>query len=202
MRRHGRRVRLAVRGVLIVLAVLALLALGILAEVALYSRRSSAASADAAVVLGAAVYTDRPSPVFEERIRHAVDLYKAGRVRRLVMTGGLGPGDKLTEAEAARRWSLGQGVPSEAIVLEEASRTTQENLAFAKPILRRQGIGSVLIVSDPPHMRRAMAIARRLGINAEPSPTPTSRYVGWASWVSFVAAEAYYLTRCRVSGHC
>jgi energy-coupling factor transporter ATP-binding protein EcfA2 len=57
--------------------------------------------ADAAIVLGAAVYTDRPSPVFEERIRHGVALYKAGRVRLLVMTGGRDPGDRLSEAEAA-----------------------------------------------------------------------------------------------------
>lgn len=183
-------------------ALLLLMALSTMAEIALYAARSSAGPADAAIVLGAAVYTDRPSPVFEERIRHGVDLYKAGRVRFLVMTGGLGDGDRLTEAEAARRWSLEQGVPSEAIVIEEASRTTQENLTFALPLLQQHGVKRVLIVSDPLHMRRATAIARWLGIEAEPSPTPTSRYVGWKSRGEFLMAEAYYLTRCRGTGHC
>ncbi|WP_175493907.1 YdcF family protein [Microvirga guangxiensis] len=178
------------------------IAVGAMAEIALYSTRFSEGPADAAIVLGAAVYTDRPSPVFEERIRHGVNLFRAGRVRRLVMTGGRGPGDRLSEARAARDWSVGQGVPPNAILLEEASSTTQENLTFALPILRRHGAKRVLIVSDPLHMRRAMAIARRLGIEAEPSPTPTSLYVGWKAWGMFLAGEAYYLTRCRVNGNC
>jgi len=201
--RRGRGIaRVMVRGAVGLAALLALLALGTMAEIALYSRRSSDGPADAAIVLGAAVYTDRPSPVFAERIRHAVNLYKAGRVQKLVMTGGLAQGDKLTEAAAARDWSVEHGVKPDAILLEEASRTTQENLAFAKPILERNGVRRVLIVSDPLHMRRAMAIAHRLGIEAEPSPTPTSRYVGWRSRTGFLAAEAYYLTRCRATGHC
>jgi uncharacterized SAM-binding protein YcdF (DUF218 family) len=118
------------------------------------------------------------------------------------MTGGRDPGDRLSEAEAARDWSLAQGVPSEAILLEGASRTTRENLSLALPLLRQNGVRRVLIVSDPLHMRRAMAIAGQLGIAADPSPTPTSRYVGWASWFRFLVGEGYYLTRCRVTGRC
>ncbi|MCG7392306.1 YdcF family protein [Microvirga sp. ACRRW] len=196
------RFRRLKRAVVLVPALLMVAGIGAMAEIALYSTRTSDGPADAAIVLGAAVYTDRPSPVFEERIRHAVNLFRAGHVRLLVMTGGRGPGDRLTEAQAAREWSMGQGVPREAILLEEASRTTQENLAFALPLLRQHGIKRVLIVSDPLHMRRAMAIARHLGIEAEPSPTPTSRYVGWRVWGEFLAGETYYLTRCRVTGQC
>jgi hypothetical protein len=107
----------------------------------------------------------------------------------LVMTGGLGPGDRATEAEAARLWSLAQGVPPEAIAVETRSRTTQENLAFARPILARHGLRTVLLVSDPLHMRRSVAIARRLGIEAAPSPTPTTRYTGWRSWTWFLGAR-------------
>lgn len=201
-RKQTRVVSVLTRIVLIAGALLVLFALGTLVEVALYARRSSDGPADAAIVLGAAVYTDRPSPVFEERIRHGVNLYQTGRVKRLVMTGGLAQGDRLTEAKAAQEWSLKRGVPSEVILLEEASRSTQENLAFAKPILEQHGVRRVLIVSDPLHMRRAMAIAHRLGLDAEPSPTPTSRFVGWRSRAEFLVAEAYYLTRCRVTGHC
>jgi uncharacterized SAM-binding protein YcdF (DUF218 family) len=191
-----------VRALLLVLGAFVLVAAAILVEIAVYSTRSSGSDADAAIVLGAAVYTDRPSPVFEERIRHGVALYKAGRVRLLVMTGGRDPSDKLSEAEAARDWAVARDVSAEAIVLEDASRTTQENLSLALPLLRKREMRRVLIVSDPLHMRRAVAIAGMLGIEAEPSPTPTSRYVGWASWSQFLVGEGYYLTRCRVMGRC
>ena len=190
------------RAMLLASSLLVLVVVAILAEVAVYSTRSSDGDADAAMVLGAAVYTDRPSPVFEERIRHGVTLYKGGQVRLLVMTGGRDPGDRLSEAEAARDWAVAQGVPAKAIVLEVASRTTQENLSLALPLLREHGVRRVQIVSDPLHMRRAMAIAGRLGIEAEASPTPTSRYVGWASWSWFLVGEGHYLTRCRVTGRC
>jgi uncharacterized SAM-binding protein YcdF (DUF218 family) len=180
----------------------ALSGLAVLAEIAAFSSRFEEGPADAAVVLGAAVFGAVPSPVFEERIRHGVALYKAGKVRMLVMTGGLGAGDQATEAEAARRWSLAQGVPPDAIAVETRSRTTQENLAFAQPILAQHGLKTVLLVSDPLHMRRSVAIARRLGIDAAPSPTPTTRSRGWRSWTWFLGGEAYYLVRCRASGHC
>jgi len=198
--RVGQRIAMALP--LGLLGAVVLLGLGVLADIAAFSSRFEDGPADAAVVLGAAVFDEVPSPVFEERIRHAVSLYKAGRVRMLVMTGGLGPGDRATEAEAARRWSLARGVPPEAVAVETRSRTTQENLAFAQPILARHGLRTVLLVSDPLHMRRSIAIARRLGIDAAPSPTPTSRYTGWRSWTWFLEGEAYYFVRCKASGAC
>ena len=98
MRAYTRRALIvSAGGILTVL----LLALTTAAEIALYSSRSDAQPADAAIVLGAAVFKDVPSPVFEERIRHAVDLYQSGQVRFLVMTGGLGSADHVTEADLA-----------------------------------------------------------------------------------------------------
>ena len=191
-------------GIALALAAAAALAVpaALLAEVAWYAHTRDPGPADAAIVLGAAVYRDVPSPVFEERIRHAVQLYRERVVGRLVMTGGLSLGDRLTEAEAARNWSTGHGVPADAVLLEDRSRTTEQNLAFALPILQRAGLGRVLIVSDPLHMRRALALARRLGLDAHPSPTTTSRYVGWRSWTGFLLREGYFLARCRLAGRC
>ena len=103
----GKRIALAASAGL--MGAVALAGVAVLAEIAAFSSRFEEGPADAAVVLGAAVFDAAPSPVFEERIRHGVALYKAGKVRMLVMTGGLGPGDRATEAEAARRWSLAQG---------------------------------------------------------------------------------------------
>jgi uncharacterized SAM-binding protein YcdF (DUF218 family) len=195
-------VRRFVRFVRLALIVTMLLAVAAVAEIAVYSVRSNDGPADAAVVLGAAVFGREPSPVFAERIRHAVDLYKAGKVRRIVMTGGLGGGDRVTEAEAARNWAVREGVPASDIVVENRSTTTFENLENAKPLLRENGLDSILVVSDPPHMRRSMMIAGRLGLNAEPSPTPTTRYVAWDSWLKFAIREAYFAQRCRWTTNC
>ncbi|HQN39520.1 MAG TPA: ElyC/SanA/YdcF family protein, partial [Thermoanaerobaculia bacterium] len=79
----------------------------------LASRRAAPGDAHAAVVLSAAIYGARPSPVFEERIKHAIDLYHTGRVRRIVFTGGVAPGAVRAEAAVARAYALGRGVPPE-----------------------------------------------------------------------------------------
>ena len=87
---------------------------------------------DAAVVLGAAAWDARPSPVFRERINHAVGLYRSGRVRKLVFTGGAVKKGYMSEGEVGRRYALKQGVPAEDILLENKSRTTYENLAYLR----------------------------------------------------------------------
>lgn len=85
-------------------------------------------AADVIVVLGAAQYGGRPSPVLEARIGHAVDLYEAGVAPLLIVTGGKAAGDRTTEAEAARAWAVEHGVPDSAIVAEDQGRTTLESL--------------------------------------------------------------------------
>lgn len=157
-----------------------------------YSTETDSAPADAAIVLGAAVWDTRPSPVFEERIRHAIDLYERGDVRALIFTGGLGQGDRLSEAEVAQEYATARGVPAERIFVESVSTITAENLQEANHIVEQQGFSRVLIVSDPLHMKRSIAIARGLGIDAHPSPTPTSRYVTWRSKLGFLLREGYY----------
>ncbi len=192
--------RLARRAI-IAIAVLVLLAAGDLAaDIWRYGSVVADTSADAALVLGAAVVGDEPSPVLIERLRHARTLFEAGRVRSIVVTGGRGPGDELTEAEASRDWLVAQGVPASAIVLEDASRTTIENLQLARPVLAEHHLDSVLIVSDPLHMRRAMLIADREGIAAASSPTQTSRYQSWNTTLPFLAREVWFMAQYLVTG--
>ena len=164
-------------------------------SIATYAGRSDGDPADAAVVLGAAVAGDTPTPVFEQRIRHAIDLYNAHAVRALVLTGGFGAGDVLAESEAARRYCLAHGVPDEAISIETRSHSTRGNLVEARALLTARGLRRVLIVSDPLHERRAVTIARDVGLDAYPSPTPTSRYVGLVSRGRFLARETYFYAR-------
>lgn len=148
--------------------------------------------ADAAIVLGAAVFGSDPSPVFEERLRHAVDLYRTSQVRLLIMTGGTAPGDSLAESETARRWAIANGVPAGDIITEASSQTTRENLVNALPLLEQRNVGRVLVVSDPLHMRRAMRMATDLGLNAHPSPTPTSRYRSLGTQIPMLAREVWF----------
>nr|WP_255699323.1 YdcF family protein [Luteimonas sp. Y-2-2-4F] len=158
--------------------------------------RDDAAPADAIIVLGAAAYDARPSPVFEERIRHGMDLHERGLAPRLIFTGGYGgTGARFSESQVARRYALRNGVPADAILIESASRTTRENLHEAHRLMREHGLRRAILVSDPLHMARALRLAKQEGIDALGSATPTTRFRTWnASW-RFLAREVYFFHR-------
>jgi len=130
--------------------------------------------ADAIVVLGAAQYDGIPSPVYEARLRHAVELYVAGVAPLLVVTGGGQVGDRTTEAAAGRKYALNAGVPDSAILVEDNSRTTIQSLTAVSELLRASGATTVVLVSDRTHMLRALRMATDLGLTARTSPAPDS----------------------------
>lgn len=167
-------------------------------EIVQYSTQSSTNQADAAVVLGAAVFRERPSPVFRERINHAIRLYQEGQIKAIIFTGGVGSNDQISEGEAGRQYALSAGIPNEAILFESTSENTFQNLEYAQQIISSQGFNQVLIVSDPYHMRRAMAYAEDIGINAEPSPTTTSRYQSFWSRMRFLVREIYFFAHYQI----
>lgn len=137
--------------------------------------RDDARPADAIVVLGAAQYNGTPSPLFEARLDHAVELYESGVAPVFIVTGGKGrPGDVTTEADAALAYAVGKGIPRDAILVEDRSRTTVEQLVTVGRMLRDRGLHSAVIVSDRTHMLRSLRIARDQGIEAYGSPTTTS----------------------------
>jgi uncharacterized SAM-binding protein YcdF (DUF218 family) len=160
-----------------------------------YSFVSDLAPADAAIVLGAAVWNDQPSPVFEERIRHAISLYQTRRVKAIIFTGGAGADEPQAESIVASQYAIQHGVAAQDIFCETTSQFTFENLRGAKAIIQQQHFGRALIVSDPLHLRRSMTMAHDLGINAYSSPTPTSRYISAQSQIDFLWGEVrYYAT--------
>lgn len=128
----------------------------------------------AIVVLGAAQFNGRPSPVFAARLDHAVELFLHYQVPYLVVTGGKAQGDRTTEAATARAYAIAHGVEPSAILVEDKGRNTLESLQSVAGILRARGITEALFVSDPTHMLRVLRIAQDLGIRAFGSPTPTS----------------------------
>ena len=171
----------------------AILVAGLLAwRIYSFGNTSSNAQADAAVVLGAAVWTNQVSPVFKERINHALNLYRKGQVRKLIFTGGQGNPGEPTESAAARDYAIQSGIPASDILIEQKSHTTYENILYAKQLADTHGIKKVLIVSDPLHEKRAMAMAEDAGLVAEASPTPSTRYQGVGSQLGLLAHETYY----------
>ncbi|HEY8560072.1 MAG TPA: YdcF family protein [Pyrinomonadaceae bacterium] len=175
-----------------VFLLIALFFVFVAADIYFYDESSDQHTADAGIVLGAAVWGERLSPVFQERVNHAIDLYRAGKIRKIIFTGGRGNADEETEADAARRFALADGVPAEDILTEDKSTSTYENLAYAKPIADANRLKTVLLVSDPLHMKRSVAIAKSLSYAVSPSPTPTTRYQGFKSRMKLLSHETYY----------
>lgn len=165
-----------------------------------YGQIDESVPADAAIVLGAAAYRDRPSPVFRERINHAITLYEQGTVDAIIFTGGVGWNDNLAESETARHYALEAGIPEEAIYIETVSTDTYENLEQAQLIMQEEGFSQALIVSDPLHMQRAMIIAGDLGLEAYSSPTTTSRYESAHAQLWFLFREVLFNMRYAVTG--
>jgi len=114
--------------------------ISLVVDIATFGGQSDVTSADAALVLGAAVDDDVPSPVLEERLRHAAALFESSQVDWIVLTGGVGPGDTLAESEAGRDWLIGAGIPADRLLIETQSRTTKQNFVFALPLFTDRDI--------------------------------------------------------------
>lgn len=161
----------------VVLAVLGVGVLGWLTSlgaVLVWERNDQARPAGAIVVLGAAQYVGRPSPVLRARLDHAVTLWRRNLAPALIVTGGTGTGDTTSEAAVSRRYVVAHGVPLAAVLLETEGRTTSQSMAGVAELMRRRHRRDVLLVSDPFHMLRLTIIARRHGLEPYASPTPTS----------------------------
>lgn len=143
------------------------------------SHRDQARPSEAIIVLGAAQYNGRPSPVLAARLDHVIDLYRAGMADYIVVTGGNQPGDVFTEAEASARYLSSHGVPGGVVERETTGETSYESLAAAARFLGDEGVDDVLLVSDPYHALRIAVIAREVGLTAHVSPTPSSPFQGW-----------------------
>lgn len=136
-------------------------------------RQDERRPAGALVVLGAAQYDGRPSPVLAARLDHAVALFLTGDYHWFVVTGGKADGDRTTEAAVARAYALERGVPDDRILVEDRGRTTLESLRSVTEIVHAKGIADAVFVSDPQHMLRVLRMAADLGLTAWGSPTPT-----------------------------
>ncbi len=138
------------------------------------STRDERRPAQAIVVLGAAQYNGRPSPVLKSRLDHALVLYKAKLAPLIIVTGGRQEGDRTTEASAGAEYLMKKGVPDKRIRREVKGTNSYESLAAAKRFLSSEGVSEVLIVTDGYHAARAAETAREVGLSARSSPVANS----------------------------
>ena len=142
--------------------------------VMLWSSRDEARRANAIVVLGAAQYAGKPSPVLRARLDHALALWQRHLAQLLILTGGTGTGDTTSEAAVGRTYAIKHGVPDTVILMETEGRTTSESMRAVAAMLEARGLQTALLVSDPFHMLRLRILARRFGFTPYTSPTRTS----------------------------
>ncbi len=163
-----------------------------------YSRVNYQGSADAVFVLGAAAYGKNPSPVFRERINHAMNIYLARHCRYIILTGGKKFAEDLGEAVVARDYLVKNGIPVSDILLETSSNNTYENFLFSLPVISSRNINSIIIVSDPYHMKRASMIADDFRIVNYSSPTPTTMFNSFKRKMPFLLNEIYNIYEYRI----
>jgi uncharacterized SAM-binding protein YcdF (DUF218 family) len=166
-----------------------------------YSKKQSTKISDVAIILGAGSHNGIISPVFRERLNHAIKLYNTEIVENIIITGGFGSEETISDSQAGKNYVLSKGVPIENIYIEEKSLITQTNLINAKIIMNEHYWSSALIVSDPIHMKRAMALSSKFRINGEASPTQTSMYKSWQAKFEFLFYESFYYSVEFVMGH-
>jgi len=158
------------------------------------SNVDEARAADVIIVLGAAEYCGRPSPVLEARLNHALFLYLKGLAPHILTTGGAGGDPDYTEGEVGRAYLSRRGVPSEAILVEPEGSTTARSTAAGAEIMRRMNMRSCIVVSDGYHIYRVKKLLETRGFQVYGSPRPTEPKGTWReSWLYMRQAIAYGL---------
>jgi uncharacterized SAM-binding protein YcdF (DUF218 family) len=152
------------------------------------------------VVLGAAEYRGRPSPVLEARLNHALFLYLRSLAPRILTTGGAGGDPSFTEGGVAQAYLSKHGVPAEAILVESEGESTVHSIAAAAEIMRRMNLKSCIVVSDGYHIYRVKKLLENQGMKVYGSPRPEDRVplepASWRqNWLYMRQALAYGLWR-------
>ena len=155
---------------------------------------------DYLIVLGAAVYGDQPSLTLVRRLEGALDYLNRYPDSVAIVSGGMGPGETVTEGQAMHDWLIAQGIPEERILIEDKATSTMENLQFSFQIIRDRGDepdGNIAIVSSAYHLYRAKCMARNLGAEATGVAAPW----GYVSvMLNYFIREAFGVTHLWVFG--
>jgi uncharacterized SAM-binding protein YcdF (DUF218 family) len=193
------------RAVASTFGVLSILLLGYLFYVAKEIERQStmdqARSADVIVVLGAAEYRGKPSPVLRARLDHALSLYTRGLAPYILTTGGAGGDPDYTEGEVGRAYLTQHGVPSEAILVEPEGATTAQSVDAAAEIMRQRNLHSCIVVSDGYHIYRVKRLleAQHIQVFGSPRPSGGRASLRQMRWMYFRQAVGYFLWQAGIN---
>lgn len=156
------------------------------------STRDEARPADVILIMGAAEYRGKPSPVLKARIDHGLELYRGKMASRILTTGGAGGDPVFTEGEVARDYLIKRGVPSEAILVEAEGESTVHSTAAAAEIMRRMNLKSCIVVSDGYHIFRAKKMLESRGFRVYGSPRPERPGTGPRGWWLYARQAVAY----------
>ena len=148
--------------------------------------------ADVILVLGAAEYRGRPSPVFKARLDHGLDLYRKSYAPRILTTGGAGGDPIFTEGTVGRAYLISHGVPSEAIIVEPEGESTAHSTVAAAEIMQRMNLKSCILVSDGYHIFRAKRMLELKGVTVYGSPRPSTPKGDWKEWWLYARQSVGY----------
>ena len=162
-------------------------------EVRRHASVDDARPADVIVILGAAEYRGRPSPVLKARLDHGLDLWRRKLAPRILTTGGAGGDPVFTEGEVGRTYLIRHEVPPEAIIVEPEGASTAQSTAAAGEIMRRMALRSCLVVTDGYHLFRAKKMLEARGLTVYGSPRPSTNQNGWQIWWLYTRQAAGYL---------
>ncbi len=169
-------------------------------RIATQSSIDEARSADIILVLGAAEYNGRPSPVYKARLDHAFDLYRKGLASLILTSGGAGGDPQYTEGQVGRDYLVRRGIPAEAIVVESEADSTVETILTVSEIMRRMNLHSAILVSDGYHIFRAKRILENEGMQVFGAPRPSASRGTWRErWLHLRQAFGYLLWRCGIN---
>jgi uncharacterized SAM-binding protein YcdF (DUF218 family) len=192
--------RLIAIAVLVVGLPAATLLVALAKSIEMQSTLDEAHDADIIVVLGAAEYNGRPSPVLKARLDHAYELYRRRMAAWILTTGGAGGDKQFTEGHVGRNYLVSRGVPAEAIVVEGEGDSTVSTVLAVSEIMRRMGLRSAILVSDGYHIFRAKRILEHEGMEVYGSPRPSQHKGTWQEqWLYVRQAFGYLLWRAGIS---
>ncbi|KDN17368.1 YdcF family protein [Amycolatopsis rifamycinica] len=150
--------------------------LSLLVYSVVYSRLGRRGGFDAIIVLGCGLNGERVPPLLAGRLDRAIRLHaREATPPLLVVSGGRGPGETVSEAEAMHAYLRERGVPDNRIRREDRARTTEENLRFSAELLPA-GARRVVAVTSNYHVFRTAVECRRLGLPFHATGSPTARY--------------------------
>jgi uncharacterized SAM-binding protein YcdF (DUF218 family) len=185
---------------IVVLVIVSLQVVHVSRQIQRESLIDEAQPADAIMVLGAAEYRGRPSPVLEARLNHALFLYLKGLAPRVITTGGAGGDPVFTEGSVGRAYLTARGVPPEAIVVEREGESTAQSVAAVVEIMRRMNLKSAIVVSDGYHIFRVKKMLESSGLKVYGSPRPSIPPGEWrARWQDLRQAVGYLLWRAGIT---